>query len=101
MGGREADHPLALPVGHMRIAPEAGEVGAQGEDGGALLLIEALAIGLALLVIGVLGGGEQPEVLVPFRFERRGHQPVLRVDLAEAALGQVGLVAGPLHLQQP
>jgi hypothetical protein len=50
------------------------------------------------LLILFLCGSQGPEPGVPGGLESIGHEAVVGIDLEEAALGNIGLVPGPLDL---
>ena len=81
--------------GGGRVVPECGQVGGQGADAGALLLVERGGGGLGGGVV-VLGVGQLAQAGVPVGFEGVGDQPVAGVDGQVAAAGLVGGVLGAL-----
>jgi hypothetical protein len=70
----------------------------QGCDTRPLLFTERDAIILALLLILLLGRIQCPKLVVPFRLEGIGDQPVRGVHVKVASLSQISLVPGPLDL---
>ena len=92
---------LAVTVGGRRRRPDAAEVGAEREQLRAF--VGRQRAGALMLAHGEfgLGGGELRERLLPVALQAARDEPVLGLDLAVAALGALGLVAGALDLQPP
>ena len=89
----EPDHPFLLPVRRMGIVPQAGEVGGEADDLLAPLLVEPCSVGCRLAFVVLLGLGQGPELGVPVGLQGVGHEAVVGIDPAVAALGELGLVA--------
>jgi hypothetical protein len=70
----------------------------QGYDTRPLLFTERDTIILALLLILLLGRIQCPKLVVPFRLEGIGDEPVRGVYVKVASLSQISLVPGPLDL---
>jgi len=94
----EADHPLAFALRRRRIRPQAPEVGREREDPGSLGRIDERAIALAGPLVRLLRVGERAELRVPVGLEGVRDEAVVRIDPQVPALGELGLIAGPLDL---
>ena len=63
-----------------------------------LLVGDTRGIGITLLLIALIGLLVGAKTLVPFGFQRVGHEPVVRVDLHVSAARQIAFVACALDL---
>ena len=95
---QEPDHALALALGDGRVTPQAGEITGQGQDLLPLVGLQGVPVGLPPAFVVVLGVAQRTQLVVPFSFERLGHQAVVGVHAQVAALGELGFVTGPFHL---
>ena len=53
-----------------------------------------MAIVLALALVVLLSFGERPKFFVPVRFQRSGHERIIRVHAEKAPPHQPGVIAG-------
>jgi hypothetical protein len=95
IGDQGAQQPLAVLVAGGGGIPQPGQVG------GDLLQLRPAwqrrqRLGVQQCLLGLGEGGEPG---FPAGFQRAGDEPVLRLDLAEGALGAVSVVAGALDGQ--
>ena len=93
VGDQGAEQPFAVPGAGGRRVPEAGQVS------GEFLQLSPARQGRQRVLGGLqrlLGFSQCGEPGLPAGFQGAGDQPVLRLDLAERALGAVGVVAGTL-----
>ena len=91
----QAENPFPLSRFDGRITPEPREIRGQGEQLLPHLRIyqQPLLLGLALILL--LRFGQGTELVIPFRFQTVGHQPIVRVDLHVTTSRQFGLVVAP------
>jgi len=97
---QQRGHALALAMRGFGVAPQGREVPGQRQDPVALFLINEHAVAFALPLVLFLGFTQRAQLAVPSRLQLLGHQAVGGVHLHVAPLGQVHLVARPLHLTQ-
>ena len=90
----ETHHALAFAIRGLRMAPEPRKVGDDLQERGAFLVRDG-TVGLALLLVHVLGRGHRTQGLVPLRFEFRGHETMIRIDPEIAAACEFRLGTGP------
>ena len=95
---QEPDHALAFALGDGRVTPQPRKISGQGQDLLSLAGLQGAPVGVPSAFVVVLGVAQRTQFLVPFGFERLGHQAVVGVDGEVAALGELGFVAGPVHL---
>ena len=94
-------HALAFALRGVRVPPDGGEVGGQGKDALALLVVDGERIGRTLLLIFLLGRVQGAEFGVPVGLQRIGDESIGGVHLPVAMLRLVGLVLGALDLSVP
>ncbi len=92
---------LLLANGCGRIVPEAREVGGEGQDLAAVLVVRRAGIILGLLFVASLRVGEGAELGVPVGLEGIGDQTVVGIDATVAAFRQLRFVAGALYVLAP
>jgi hypothetical protein len=83
---QEADHSFTFAIGGARIVPQLRKVRGQGQDLRPLPVAHRHLVRLPLTVAGLLRLRERTQLRVPFRFERRRHESIVRVD-AEKNIG--------------
>ena len=98
---QQPDHALALPLRRGGVRPEPREVGGEGEDPGPRRRVDEPPIGLVPALMILLRRRERPQLVVPVGLERVRHQAVVGIDAEVPALGELGLIAGPLDLGPP
>lgn len=94
----EPNKTLALPHRRFGTTPDPRKVGCKAEDLTALLGGRRHAICPSLPLGEFLCLSQFPQLVVPLRFERRGHQTIIWVDLHEATTRQLGFVSAPFDV---
>jgi hypothetical protein len=97
----QREHPLALTIGRLRIAPHGGEVGGEGENATPFVVVDGEPIGVALTFVLVSSFIESPQLRVPIGFERVRDEPVLRVHAHITLASKVDLVLCSFDLPVP
>ena len=92
IGDQGAQQPLAVLAAGVGRVPEPGQVGGEFLQFGPAGQRRQRVAGVLQRLLGFGEGGEPG---LPAGFQAAGDQPVLRLDLAESALGAAGLIAGP------
>jgi hypothetical protein len=82
----------------IEVVPQAGEIGRERQDLGPFLVGDDPGIASARVFIGLLSGRQGAQPIIPFRFEDIGHEPILGIDVQEAAVCDLRVVACPLDL---
>jgi hypothetical protein len=88
----QGEHPLALAVRGLRVAPDGRDIGGEREDARAFVLVDDETIAGALALVLLLRLGQRPQPRVPVGFEGVGDEAVGRIDLEVAIAGMVGVV---------
>jgi hypothetical protein len=70
----QREHPLALAVPGLRVAPDGREIGGEREGARAFVLVDDAAIARALALVYLLRLGQRPQPRVPVGFQRVGDE---------------------------
>jgi hypothetical protein len=80
----QREHPLALAVRGLRVAPDGRDIGGERENARAFVLVDGEAIARALALVLLLRLGQRAQSRVPVGFQRVGDEAVGRIDLQVA-----------------
>ena len=94
---QQVHHALVYSLRCLRIVPQVRKVGRKTHDFLPLPLIESVTV-IALALIVMLCVAVRSQRLVPLRLKHISHQPVIRMRLYEALLGNSLLFGGALNL---
>ena len=98
---QEAEHAFALSLRGLWVSPDGREVGGQGEDALAFVVVDREPIGFALALILLLGIAQGAQLGIPVRFEGVGDESIRGVDLHVAVPRSIDFVLDTLDLAVP
>lgn len=96
----ETHHALAFAIRGLGMVPELREIRDDLPKRGALVIGDR-AVGLSLLLVGVLRRRHRTEGLIPLRLEGRGDQAMIGIDPQITPAREVGLVLRTFDLLAP
>jgi hypothetical protein len=96
---QEPEHPLPLAHRRPRIMPHARQIAREGVNAGAVLARERRGGGRRGAPVLLLGRRQPQQRLIPLALETVRDQAVFGTHEQKLPLGQLGLLAGAVHLR--